>query len=587
MVKAAAPLDPVDEIRVGIYVRRSTDEENQPYSLEMQETRLEAYVGSQERWRIVKRFEDNASGATVDKRTGLQRAMKAARAGLIDVLLVYKVDRFSRNLRDAVTLLDELDSVGVVFRSATEPFDTATPMGRMLLQMLSMFAQFERDLIVERVLGGMMKAAEKGRWKGGKRPFGYLVDKSTQKLVPHDNEAVVVQLMFDLYTRDRLGAKAIAYILNERGYRNTAGGIWYGEQILRKLCNRVYIGENEFRGILVEDAHPAIVRLDVFEEAQRILEQRGESYAHRAASDSDYIATGLMQCPNCGKAMLGTRATGKTKTYRYYTCFTRARHGVDKCSYPRLNADSLDQAVLDAVVSFYQSQYRLITEAVKAAQAQYDCDNDTKTAELAAVQADLFKTQAAIDRYLDAFENGKLDEDQLAGRVNKLNERHKQLRWRRDHLRDELDNQPVMPDRSTLDEVHSHINSIFRAGNNNQRKAVIETLVAGIKILAPDRIVPVFRIPQPDHEEGAEPGIAESSPSVRTMTTLVELRGFEPLPPHCQSGPKRTLISRNRDTPAQPGSVHHRWMQFGRRSARVGAPGLLHHNGCPILQAQG
>ncbi|WP_435159723.1 recombinase family protein, partial [Amycolatopsis sacchari] len=114
-----------DDVRVGIYVRRSTDDEHQPYSIEAQDTRLDAYIGSQPGWRLVARFPDDASGATTE-RDGLQRALAAARAGLIDVLLVYRVDRFSRNLRDMVMLLDELDSAGVVFRSATEPFDTST-----------------------------------------------------------------------------------------------------------------------------------------------------------------------------------------------------------------------------------------------------------------------------------------------------------------------------------------------------------------------------------------------------------------------------------------------------------------------------
>ena len=96
-----------EDVRVGIYVRRSTDDEHQPYSIEAQHTRLEAYIGSQPGWRAVARFADDASGASTN-RPGLTKAMAAARAGIIDVLLVYRVDRFSRNLRDMVTLLDEL-----------------------------------------------------------------------------------------------------------------------------------------------------------------------------------------------------------------------------------------------------------------------------------------------------------------------------------------------------------------------------------------------------------------------------------------------------------------------------------------------
>jgi hypothetical protein len=136
-------------VRVAIYVRRSTDEEHQPFSIEAQDSRLRAYVKSQPGWSLVARFEDDASGAKLD-RPGLDKALAAARAGRFDVLLVYRVDRFTRRIRDLVTLLDELDRAGVAFRSATEPFDTSTPAGRMLVQMLGVFAEFEREMIEAR-----------------------------------------------------------------------------------------------------------------------------------------------------------------------------------------------------------------------------------------------------------------------------------------------------------------------------------------------------------------------------------------------------------------------------------------------------
>jgi hypothetical protein len=110
------------DVRVGVYVRRSTDDEHQPYSIEAQDARLAAYIGSQPGWRQAARFAGDASGATT-ARPGLQRALAAARAGVIDVPRVYRIDRLTRSLRDLVTLLDDLDRAGVVFRSATEPFE--------------------------------------------------------------------------------------------------------------------------------------------------------------------------------------------------------------------------------------------------------------------------------------------------------------------------------------------------------------------------------------------------------------------------------------------------------------------------------
>ncbi|BAW08918.1 recombinase family protein [Nocardia seriolae] len=379
-------------MRVGTYTRRSTTEDNQPYSIEAQDARLDSYIDSQPGWRHTSTFTDDASGASTE-RPGLQRAMHAARAGVIDVLVVYRVDRFSRNLRDLVTLLDELDRAKVVFRSATEPFDTSTPMGRMLVQMLGMFAQFERDTIIDRVIAGMERKAAKGLWKGGKRPYGYRVDKTTQALIMDEAEAVVVRMIFDLYACRRLGARAVAAELNARGHRASTGREWSGHHVLRILNSRIYLGELTFRGTTVTDTHPALIDTDTFDHARKVLEARGESHAHRAANSSDYLLTGRLRCPRCGRAMIGTRATGRSRSYRYYTCFNRARYDTDKCDFTRLDADSVDSAILESLGKFYRTRHDLITQAIHAQRLHHrDASSDTR-AELTTVSAELIKTQ--------------------------------------------------------------------------------------------------------------------------------------------------------------------------------------------------
>ncbi|WP_246128162.1 recombinase family protein [Amycolatopsis rhizosphaerae] len=470
--KKAAMTTLGDDVRVGIYVRRSTDDEHQPYSIEAQDTRLDAYIGSQPGWRLVARFPDDASGAST-KRDGLGKAMAAARAGLIDVLLVYRVDRFSRNLRDMVMLLDELDSAGVVFRSATEPFDTSTPMGRMLVQMLGMFAQFERDTIIDRVIAGMERKAAKGKWKGGKRPFGYQVDKTTHTLIVDEHEAAIVRLIFDLYTRNRLGSRAIAKVLNNRGHRTSSGGTWSGYQVIRALNNRVYLGELTFRENTVTDTHDAIIDPKLWEQAQDILDARGESHAHRAASSSDYVLTGRLRCPKCGKAMIGTRATGRNKTYRYYTCWNLARYDASKCDFKRLNADEVDVAILDALATFYRTRHDLIHDAITAGQAQHRAAHADRHAELATVDNEITKTSQAIDRYLAAFERGTMDEDLVANRLAELRTKTKQLHIRHDELTLALDDEPTAPEPATLTAVADRITEIITSGSHNQIKALL------------------------------------------------------------------------------------------------------------------
>ncbi len=229
--------------RVAIYLRRSTDDEHQPFSIDAQQTALTAYIKSQPGWTLVATYSDDASGASA-QRPNLQRALRAAQAGRYDVLLVYRVDRFSRRLSDLLDLLADLDDAGVSFASATEPFDTSTSIGRMLVQLLGVFAEFERETIIDRITSGMNAKAAKGKWAGGRRPYGYTVDPATSKLVPHPGEAPHVTEMFRLYTRQRLGTRAIANELTRRGITTAAGKPWASLQVGHVLANPAYAGDD-------------------------------------------------------------------------------------------------------------------------------------------------------------------------------------------------------------------------------------------------------------------------------------------------------------------------------------------------------
>jgi site-specific DNA recombinase len=308
------------------------------------------------------------------------------------------------------------------------------------------------------------------------------------------------------------------------------------------LSNRTCLGELAFRGITTAGCHPAIIEGDAFDEAQRILAARGEDHSKRAASGSDYLLTGLMRCPACGKAMIGTRAHRRSRVYRYYICFTRARYDSGRCSASRLDADAVEHAVIAALASFYRDQHDLIADAITAARASHAAAQDGRRAELAAAEHDLARTRASTGRYLTAFENGTLDPKDLATRLARLKSRSAQLLARRDELARQVAAAPTAPPAATLRQVADHVASIVASGSHSQRKALIEVLIAQIKITGPGRIVPVFRIPQQaaadQPQVPAGPAITHSETTedpVRAMTKLVELRGLEPLTPCLQS----------------------------------------------------
>ena len=325
---------PVGGRRIAIYLRRSTDDEHQPFSISAQEAALLNYIGSQAGWTLVAKYSDDASGATTG-RPDLQRALTAARAGRFDVLLVVRVNRFSRRLSDLLALLAELDDSGVAFVSATEPFDTSTSIGRMLVQLLGVFAEFERETIIDRVTKGMAAKAAKGKWPGGRRPYGYYADRDTQKLIPHPEEAPHLKEIFRLYADQRFGTRAIAAELNRRGVRNRTGKPWSGHAVARILANPAYAGDIAHGDVYAEDTHEALIDRPTWQRAASIAAERAGPQTQRAASNSDYDLTGKITCPGCGHKYIGTSATGRSRTYRYYTCFSRVRYGTHGCDAAR------------------------------------------------------------------------------------------------------------------------------------------------------------------------------------------------------------------------------------------------------------
>ncbi|HEX4115208.1 MAG TPA: recombinase family protein [Solirubrobacteraceae bacterium] len=202
--------------RVCLYTRISTDEDHQPTSLGTQRERLERYCQAMEDWHIAAAFEDQATGTTLE-RPGLKAALDLARQKRVDLLLVYRVDRLSRKVRQLAAFCEELDQLGVVLKSATEPFDTGSPAGRMMLQMLGVFAEFEHATIVDRVTAGLERRVREGRWMGRRIPYGYMRDPDSKALLPCPVKAPVLRYIFALYTQERQGTTSIARTLEAEG----------------------------------------------------------------------------------------------------------------------------------------------------------------------------------------------------------------------------------------------------------------------------------------------------------------------------------------------------------------------------------
>jgi site-specific DNA recombinase len=500
-------------MRVATYTRISTDEERQPYSLEAQAQRLGNYIASQDGWQRVRAFTDQGSGATLE-RPQLQRALADARAGTFDLLLVYRVDRLARSVRGLAQILEELDGAGVAFRSATEPFDTTTPAGRMMVQMLGVFAEFERATIIDRVINGMERKAARGGWTSGSHPFGYAADADSGFLVPLEAEAPLVPVIFELYAKKRLGARSVANWLNSRGYRTRNGRPWSHMSVLTVLRNRAYLGEVFFRGTYHPAPHQPLVDPDLFAAAQAVLRERGEDHSRRASNPSDYLLSGVLVCGRCGKHFVGTAAQGRSARYRYYTCFTRHRYGAGRCDVDRLPAPELDAGVLEALYHTYQ-RHELLDEAAERSRLEAEATAPRYHEERAAVDDEIAKAEEAIERYLLAFEAKTLPEAQCSQRVRSLAEKLADLRCRRAELTALLDtgDTPARPRDVDLQQIREHIRDVIEQGDRRTSKALVRKLVHEVRVGSREDIVPTFRVP---------------TDSVLIVDGVVEVAGVEP-----------------------------------------------------------
>jgi site-specific DNA recombinase len=500
-------------VRVALYTRISTDETNQPYSLGAQRDRLEAYITSQPGWTIVERYTDQASARNLD-RPGLTAARAGAAAGRFDLLLVYRVDRLSRNLGDLITIGEELQRTGVGLRSATESFDTADPAGRMLFQLLGSFAEFERTTMHDRINSGLERKASRAEWTGGAPPFGYRKERDESFLRPDPATAPIVRSIFTRYVQTRDGARAIAAWLDAQGIRTRNGTQWGTSGVLALLRRRTYIGEVSFRGQWRASPHEPLLERELFDAAQAILDQRAASPAVRRSNPADYLFSTLsIVCDRCGHPMVGASAHGRGgKSYTYYTCSTRARRGPSGCDQERLPKDELEEAILAQMTEVY-ADTSLVAAALEEAQAESRARDTERSAERHRLEAHATELRRKIDRYVAGFEAGEL-------RASFLQSRTEVLQAQLETVETALAQEPALePPSGHIDValvswgLSQALGEVLASTSPRLTKELLRVLIKEIRVVSPLDIRPTYRVPAAE---------------VRIMEDLVELQGLEP-----------------------------------------------------------
>jgi site-specific DNA recombinase len=348
-------------VRCAIYTRVSTDAglEQDFNSLEAQRESAEAYIKSQARegWRLVReRFDDGGySGGSMD-RPALQNLLNRVRERRIDVIVVYKVDRLTRSLADFAKLVEAFDGHGVAFVSVTQSFNTTTSMGRLTLNVLLSFAQFEREVTGERIRDKIAASKKKGLWMGGVVPLGYRLGE--RKLHVDEEEAAIVRLIFSLYL-DLGSVGALQRELRRRDIRSRVrklasgrivGGVHLTNGPLSHLLrNRHYLGEINHRGQSWPGEHAAIVDAETFAKVLAKLDGRRIARADRLKSNALLIGKLFNET---GEKLTPSYAIKQGVRYRYYisTSAVQARDRAASATH-RLPASALEAAVIDALRS--------------------------------------------------------------------------------------------------------------------------------------------------------------------------------------------------------------------------------------------
>jgi site-specific DNA recombinase len=350
---------PITALRCAIYTRKSTEHglELEFNSLDAQREACEAYIKSQqhEGWRgLAKRYDDPAFSGGNMNRPALQSLLKDIDAGLVDVVVVYKIDRLTRSLADFAKLVEAFDAKKISFVAVTQQFNTTTSMGRLTLNVLLSFAQFERELSSERVRDKVAASRKKGKWMGGSVPLGY--DSKDKKLVVNQNEAKTVRMIFGRYLAlqsfqnliDELNKNAVVTKTRQiKGKMSGGFSFTYGP-LTYLLKNRTYLGETGHKGSWFPGEHEPIVDRATFEQVQTLLKSNSVRRTGRR-EQTGALLTGLL-FDDRGSRMSPSFSVKNGVRYPFYvsSAVLKGRNS-EAGSVARVSAVELEAAILNAL----------------------------------------------------------------------------------------------------------------------------------------------------------------------------------------------------------------------------------------------
>lgn len=451
--------------RICGYVRVSTDNQLENYSIDEQSERIKAYCKAKG-WNLIKIYTDGGYSGGNTNRPALQQMISDLENNLVDIIVVYKLDRLSRSQKDTLMLIEDwFIAKNVDFISINENFDTSTPFGRAMIGILSVFAQLEKDQITERFTMGRIGRAKNGLYHGGgTAPTGYnYVDGN---LIINEHEAIQVKEVFNRFLEGQ-SINAIQRHMSQ-SYTNQHGSWASHTLVLNVLKNDVYIGNVKFKKESYKGKHEPIITLEVFHKVQKLLTNQSRYDRNpitKTPFRANHILSSIVYCKRCGARYFGNH--GK------YSCYSRAKTNRDKildpnCMNNHWKTEELDSKILDAV-----SELSINRDFLKNLSKKSD-DNEMLHKNL--IMKCMNDIDKQISRMIDLYQIGTIPIEQINERITKLKEEKDSLS---NQLQEEKNTKLTIEE---ANELLDRVNYIFEHGDIPQKRLLISSLIEYIEV---------------------------------------------------------------------------------------------------------
>lgn len=452
-------------MRVACYLRVSTlDQANEGWSLEAQNDRLTAFCKSQG-WDDIHIFMDDGKSGTDMDRPALKRMIRQIEEKKIQVVVVLKIDRLSRKQKDVLYLLEEVfEKNNVIFKSATEPFDTSTPLGKAMIGVLAVFAQLERDMIVERTMGGKLQRILGGKWHGGHAPFGYVWPGEGDDLEIVPDEADTVRTIFKRYI-DGDSYSALA-----RWAQSKHPSFAFEAHIIKRIIQRpTYAGKMFYSGKVYDSTTEAIIDDKTWEESQRELSRRDDGLPPRG----EYLLTGLCRCALCGSSVVHETKQYKNKKtgkiyFKDYICCKAQKFKPYTCNMGYHQRVSVEDYIINRI--------KTISEVAENIQMSQDEEDDTEI--ISALESRIKVAESGLENLMEAIQLGIVKPAAVAKRIKDLEEEKISAEASLEEIKDR-----EAPTKETID-----VSFIQEAGDlwddltEEEQKIVLRKLIVSVKI---------------------------------------------------------------------------------------------------------